>query len=72
MELRCGLQTQMMGDEYRGWVWTCTFLGLEADEIHVSVTLVQLLWCAAKGDELVQNNYERFGSLGFTLHAEEQ
>jgi hypothetical protein len=27
---------------------------------------------AAKGDELVQNNYEQFGSLGMTLHAEEQ
>jgi len=27
---------------------------------------------AAKGDELVQNNYEQFGSLGMMLHAEEQ
>lgn len=43
MELRRGLQTQMMSDEYWGWAWTPTFLGLQADEIHVSVTLVQLL-----------------------------
>jgi hypothetical protein len=28
--------------------------------------------CAAKGDELVQNDYEQFGSSGIMLHAEEQ
>jgi hypothetical protein len=67
MELTFGLQMQMMSDEYRGWAWTRAFLGLQADEIHVcgdpsAVPLLHSL-CAATGDELVQNDYERFKPL---------
>lgn len=57
----------MMSDEYRGWAWTRAFLGLQADEVHVcgdpsAVPLLRSL-CAATGDILVQNEYERFKPL---------
>lgn len=58
---------QMMSDEYRGWAWTRAFLGLQADEIHVcgdpsAVPLLRNL-CVATGDELIENEYERFKPL---------
>ena len=58
---------QMMSDEYRGWAWTRAFLGLQADEIHVcgdpsAVPLLRSL-CVATGDELIENEYERFKPL---------
>ena len=58
---------QMMSDEYRGWAWTRAFLGLQADEIHVcgdpsAVPLLRSL-CSSTGDELVENEYERFKPL---------
>lgn len=57
----------MMSDEYRGWAWTRAFLGLQADEIHVcgdpsALPLIRNL-CAGTGDELVENEYERFKPL---------
>ena len=63
------LWLQMMSDEYRGWAWTRAFLGLQADEVHVcgdpsAVPLLRSL-CAATGDILVQNEYERFKPLTF-------
>lgn len=60
-------EVQMMSDEYRGWAWTRAFLGLQADEIHVcgdpsAVPLLRSL-CVATGDELIENEYERFKPL---------
>ncbi|KAG0584350.1 hypothetical protein KC19_3G204900 [Ceratodon purpureus] len=60
-------EVQMMSDEYRGWAWTRAFLGLQADEIHVcgdpsAVPLLRSL-CASTGDELIENEYERFKPL---------
>ncbi|KAG6550511.1 hypothetical protein Mapa_007879 [Marchantia paleacea] len=60
-------EIQMMSDEYRGWAWTRAFLGLQADEIHVcgdpsALPLIRNL-CAGTGDELVENEYERFKPL---------
>lgn len=57
----------MMSDEYRGWAWTRAFLGLQADEIHVcgdpsAVPLLRSI-CAQTGDELIENEYERFKPL---------
>jgi ATP-dependent RNA helicase SUPV3L1/SUV3 len=61
------MMVQMMSDEYRGWAWTRAFLGLQADEIHVcgdpsAVPLLRNL-CASTGDELIENEYERFKPL---------
>jgi ATP-dependent RNA helicase SUPV3L1/SUV3 len=60
-------EVQMMSDEYRGWAWTRAFLGLQADEIHVcgdpsAVPLLRSI-CAQTGDELIENEYERFKPL---------
>lgn len=61
------MNVQMMSDEYRGWAWTRAFLGLQADEIHVcgdpsAVPLLRSI-CAQTGDELIENEYERFKPL---------
>ncbi|KAL6989695.1 RNA helicase [Sarracenia purpurea var. burkii] len=60
-------EIQMMADRYRGYAWTRAFLGLKADEIHLcgdpSVLHIVRKICSETGDELYENNYERFKPL---------
>ncbi|KAH6824615.1 ATP-dependent RNA helicase [Perilla frutescens var. hirtella] len=60
-------EIQMMADPCRGYAWTRALLGLKADEIHLcgdpSVLNVVRKICSETGDELVEQNYERFKPL---------
>ncbi|KAL6952068.1 RNA helicase [Sarracenia purpurea var. burkii] len=60
-------EIQMMADRYRGYAWTRAFLGLKADEIHLcgdpSVLQIVRKICSETGDELYENNYDRFKPL---------
>ncbi|KAJ8749888.1 hypothetical protein K2173_013803 [Erythroxylum novogranatense] len=60
-------EIQMMADPYRGYAWTRALLGLKADEIHLcgdpSVLNVVRKICSETGDELYEQNYDRFKPL---------
>ncbi|KAJ1399716.1 P-loop containing nucleoside triphosphate hydrolase [Sesbania bispinosa] len=60
-------EIQMMADPYRGYAWTRALLGLKADEIHLcgdpSVLDIVRKICQDTGDELYEQNYERFKPL---------
>lgn len=60
-------EIQMMADPYRGYAWTRSLLGLQADEIHVcgdpSVLNIVRKICQETGDELYEQHYERFKPL---------
>ncbi|CAJ1946967.1 unnamed protein product [Sphenostylis stenocarpa] len=60
-------EIQMMADPYRGYAWTRALLGLKADEIHLcgdpSVLDIVKKICQDTGDELYEQQYERFKPL---------
>ncbi|KAK4440996.1 DExH-box ATP-dependent RNA helicase DExH18, mitochondrial [Sesamum alatum] len=60
-------EIQMMADPCRGYAWTRALLGLKADEIHLcgdpSVLNVVRKICSDTGDELIEQQYERFKPL---------
>ncbi|XP_054821646.1 DExH-box ATP-dependent RNA helicase DExH18, mitochondrial isoform X1 [Prosopis cineraria] len=60
-------EIQMMADPYRGHAWTRALLGLKADEIHLcgdpSVLNIVRKICQETGDELREQQYERFKPL---------
>ncbi|XP_014515515.1 DExH-box ATP-dependent RNA helicase DExH18, mitochondrial [Vigna radiata var. radiata] len=60
-------EIQMMADPNRGYAWTRALLGLKADEIHLcgdpSVVDIVKKICQDTGDELYEQNYERFKPL---------
>ncbi|KAL5805555.1 hypothetical protein ACOSQ4_028288 [Xanthoceras sorbifolium] len=60
-------EIQMMSDPCRGYAWTRALLGLTADEIHLcgdpSVLSIVRKICSETGDELHEQQYERFKPL---------
>ncbi|XP_062106659.1 DExH-box ATP-dependent RNA helicase DExH18, mitochondrial [Humulus lupulus] len=60
-------EIQMIADPHRGYAWTRALLGLKADEIHLcgdpSVLNIVRKVCSETGDELCEQQYERFKPL---------
>ncbi|CAA2935367.1 D -box ATP-dependent RNA helicase D 18, mitochondrial-like [Olea europaea subsp. europaea] len=60
-------EIQMMADSSRGYAWTRALLGLKADEIHLcgdpSVLNIVRKIFSDTGDELVEQQYDRFKPL---------
>lgn len=60
-------EIQMMADPFRGYAWTRSLLGLQADEIHLcgdpSVLNIVRKICQETGDELYEQHYDRFKPL---------
>ena len=60
-------ETQLLGDESRGWAWTQALLGLQADEIHLcgSPAMLPIIksLCDITGDSITVKSYSRLTPL---------
>jgi ATP-dependent RNA helicase SUPV3L1/SUV3 len=60
-------ETQLLGDESRGWAWTQALLGLQADEIHLcgSPSMLPIIksLCQTTGDNITIKTYSRLTPL---------
>ena len=60
-------ESQLLGDDHRGWAWTQAFLGLRAHEIHLcgSPSMLPIIeeLCRLTKDTLTVNTYSRLTPL---------